>query len=709
MFSDAKWIGDTANDQNRSVYFRHAFTVNGQISKATLFIAALGLGVCELNGNKVTDEVLTTPFTRYDKRYVYREYDVTDFLNEGKNAIGVHVGNGFYSNNTVTWNDPGATWRDKVKLLACLRIDYANGKTDYVTTNRKDWFVRAGACLYNQMRQGEFYDAREACDGYSLPDYDMTDWHCASMAHEPGGIPVPMEIPPIRVIRTLESVSCQNGIYDFGENTSGWARIRLSGECGREVRMIYAERLTADGSDVDNVNINRFNPTGLLKHEDVFVCSGKGNEEYAPSFCYHGFRYIKVVNAPENFEIHVEVVHTDLQKIGSFTCNDPMLNLIHEASVRSTLTNYHGIPTDCPHREQNGWTGDAQLSAEQALINFEIKDAYRKYLFDIMDGQRDSGQLPGIAPTSNWGYSNGGPAWDSIIFILPWNVYVATGDRRMLEDAWGAMNLYFDYLERSADDYIVSFGLGDWCHPDATWQPETIRFTSTAFFYYDAVLMGKIARLLGHDGSRFDALAKEIKKAWRDAFLKDENLHKRQTFFACALYYGLLDGKEEEKWALDNLVHLICEDGGKFRCGILGIKYAFNVLSEHGYMDLVYEAVTSPECPSYAYWINQGLTTFCENWNAKNNSLNHHMFSEVDRWFYRYIGGIRLDEDGLRIKPLSLSAVTSFKASHRDIEVALENGIYTVTLPSCAEVIFGEKTYALKKGTYRFKDGFLLK
>ncbi len=705
MFHNAKWIGSRSNDMDRSLYFRHEFDINEKIAHATLVITALGLGVCEINGQNVTDEVLTTPFTRYDKRYVYREYDVTDLLSIGKNAIGVHVGNGFYNNNILTWADVGAAWRDKVKLRACLKIDCENGDTLYVETNRKDWKIRPGACIYNHMRQGELYDAREAAIGYSLPDYDDSNWEIAAMAHEPGGIPIPMEIPPIRVIRTLEPVSFQNGIYDFGENTSGWARIRLTGEVGREVRMIYAERLTEDGTDIDNVNINRFNPDGRLKHEDIYICGGKENEEYAPSFCYHGFRYIKVENAPENFKLHVEVVHTDLQKIGSFTCNDRILNLIHEASIRSTLTNYHGIPTDCPHREQNGWTGDAQLSAEQALLNFDIADAYRKYLRDIMDSQRASGQLPGIAPTSNWGYSNGGPAWDSIIYLLPYYVYTATGDRRMIEEGFDAMNLYFDYLDRSADDYIVTFGLGDWCHPTATWMPDTMSFTSTAFFYHDACLMAKMARLLGRDPSHYEESAEKVKKAWRETFLHDEKLHVYQTFFACILYYGLFDGEEEAKWALDSLVRLIRENGGRFSCGILGIKYAFNVLSERGYMDLIYDAVTSPECPSYAYWINQGLTTFCENWNAKNNSLNHHMFSEVDRWFYRYIGGIRLDEDGLRIKPLPLKAVTSFKATHREIAVELENGIYTVKIPSQAEIIFGENTYKLDRGTYRFKNG----
>jgi alpha-L-rhamnosidase len=250
--------------------------------------------------------------------------------------------------------------------------------------------------------------------------------------------------------------------------------------------------------------VNQFNKADnlMLKHTDIFVCDGSERQEFYPLFCYHGFRYVKIENAPENIEVYAENAHTDLERIGSFECNDEMLNSIHSATVRSVLTNYHGMPTDCPHREQNGWTGDAQLSSEAALMNFDMVSAYEKWMNDFKDMQRPNGQLPGVIPSADWGYNFGsGPAWDSALFIIPWTVYKFTGDISLIKSMWQNMLTYMDYMSRQADDYICDYGLADWCSPiDRPQHPAVV--TDTAYYYHDAVLMSKMAELMGEPSDK---------------------------------------------------------------------------------------------------------------------------------------------------------------------------------------------------------------
>ena len=117
-------------------------------------------------------------------------------------------------------------------------------------------------------------------------------------------------------------------------------------------------------------------------------------------------------------------------------------------TLRSYRSNFaDGYPTDCPHREKNGWTGDAHLAAEQAMYNFGNAAAYLKWLNDFKDEQQPDGNLPGIVPTSGWGYQWGnGPAWDSAYVLIPWYLYQYCGDTRVLADHYDGMKRYVDFM-----------------------------------------------------------------------------------------------------------------------------------------------------------------------------------------------------------------------------------------------------------------------
>ncbi len=685
-------------NMNSSLYMRKNFKAEENIKSAQLSVCALGLGVCTINGKNVTDEVLSTPYTQYDKRVIYREYDVTALLHTGDNAIGVHVGNGFYNDTMNIWNDMMAPWKDHPKLALKLIITYMTGETQVVKTDTS-WKGTMGSVVYNHMRQGEVCDANLRQINYDLPDFDDSKWDSCIIAHEPGGILQTTNMPPIRVIRRLEAKLIADNIYDFGENTSGWVKITVTGAKGQEIRIGYFETFEERSrNQIKGFCIRENKP---LKHEDVFICSGREKETFSPSFCYHGFRFAEVKNAPADFSIVAEVVHTDLKTIGTFNCNDEMLNKIHAASVRATLTNYHGIPTDCPHREQNGWTGDALLSNDQAMLNFDMYEAYNKWLDDFKDAQRPNGQLPGIIPTAGFGYNWGsGPGWDSALIIIPWNIYKYTGKADVMEKMWNNMVRYMQYFERMSTDYIADFGLGDWCPPDESFMCPTC-VLDTAYLYYDCKTMAKIASVLGKDSLYWEEKADCVKRAWREKFLFDTELRQYQTFYACAIYQGLLESDEIKPMAKE-LAELIKKNGYKTTSGIFGMKYVFSALSENGYIDVLYKMITNPECPSYAYWINSGCTTLCEDW-IMSSSQNHHMFSEVDNWMYRYIGGIRYTDTGLMIAPVLLDCVNEFIVEHEDIKVERKGNSLSVKIPKEATVVINDINRTFAPGAYEFE------
>lgn len=703
IFDHAKWISGSTepfSPSDQSVLFRKSFEINFQVKKTELFICALGLGVYTVNGLHVTEDVLCTPFTRYDKRVLYQRYDITGLIKDGENVIGVHAGNGFYNNNMNTWYDRMAPWRDDSKLIAVIVAESVDGEKKSVVSDGT-WKWTSGPCVYNHMRQGEWYDARLMKRNFDCAGYDDSDWQRVKIAHAPGGLLEPMDMPPIRIIKNLRPVKKIGDIYDFGVNISGWAKIKGQGEEGHKITLTYDELLHTDDSQLRGIAAFTYVEKSTLKLQDIYVMRGDDCEEYSPNFCYHGFRYVRVENEPEDFEIEAQIVHTALPLIGNFECNDEMLNKIHEASVRSTLTNYFGMPTDCPHREQNGWTGDALMSLEQSLMNFDMEKAYTKWLHDFKDMQRPSGQIPGMIPSAGWGYNWGsGPAWDSALIQIPWKVYVYTGNKALMEDMWENMCSYMRFMDSMAQDNLVEYGLGDWCQPKEVPQCPAV-VTDTSYYYADSCLMVKMAGILGEDGSAWEKKAEHIRTVWRHQFLHTPELEKYQTFWACALYQGLLD-EGEKIWAAEELVKLIVHNDYHLACGILGMKFIFAALSETGHADVLYKMVTHPQYPSYAYWINQGMTTLCESWDMKE-SCNHHMYSEVDNWFYRYIGGIRFDEEGLKISPCLLSDVSSFKVVHKNITVERMGGKLKVHVPTEAIIIVNEKQYSVCAGYHEYK------
>lgn len=679
----AKWIGNRKNrDGLPAPMFRQEFTLEKQVTKARAYICGLGYYDFYINGDRVGDIVLDPGFTQYDKTVLYQTYDITKELTLGENAIGIILGDGWYNCFTEeVWNFRQAPWRDHPKLLLQIHLQLEDGEERVITSDSK-WRTSTGPIIFNALRNGEFYDARLEKKGWSQSTYNDNDWQHAVITSSPGGILKSQQMTPIRIKETITPVSMtevKKGVfvYDIGQNISGWVRLKVSGSEGSTVTIKYSERLKQDG-DIEQHDIDKYVLSGEFQ-TDKYTLKGEGIEIWEPRFTYHGFQYIQLTGYPTVpliDSIEACVVHTDFDTRGEFECSNELLNKIQKCARWSTLTNYHSIPTDCPHREKNGWTGDAQLSAEQVLLNFNPMTAYTKWMYDFIDAQRLSGQLPGIIPTGGWGFS-WGPAWDSSVILIPWYMYTYCGDVQILEDMYEPMKKYVDYVETMAEDYIVEFGSGDWCPPKGQRhiKKSSAALTNTAYYYVDTHLLSKIATILGNteDANYYSELSKAIRKAVREKFIDFDNGcvgDNGQTSLACVLYQGLVD-ESEETLLLQSLVDEVERCEKHIDCGILGSKYVMHTLTELGRADLAYEIATQVTFPGWGHLIMQGATTLWEDWMG-NESLNHHMFSDISAWFYKGLAGINPDAErpGFKhiiIKPNPVGDLMWVKAWHESM------------------------------------------
>lgn len=655
FLSNAKWIGSgdhvvtrLTDEPSPALQLRKTFPLTAeQLRKpAVCRICGLGCYVFYINGNRVGDDVLSPAFTAYDKRVLYVEYDVKEYLREGENVVAVKLGNGFFNQTTQdTWGFYQSPWRDCVKLLFELCVE-----DKAVCNSDGSWKCSSdGATVHNAIRTGEWYDAGKE-DGWEKLGYDDSFWRNACVMAPMGRIVEKMTMPPIRECETFSAVdmwrSEKGWVLDFGKNISGYVGFTLFGAAGETLVLRYAEKL--NGKEIDQSNIDCYVWGKREFSTDKYTFKGVDKESWKPQFVYHGFRYVEVSglqNEPPMSAFTAYFVHTDLARRGTFSCSDELLNWIYEAGHRSFLSNYHGFSEDCPHREKNGWTGDAAISCDYAVRDYDMKEVYKKWLKDMCDAQRNSGQLPGIVPTAGWGFNWGsGPAWDCALFFLPYALYKETGDTECFDVVYDAAEKYLQYVKYHREEGLVCFGLSDWCPPEDMPDLKIMdnRLSDSCYYYKMQKIMSEMADLRkdAEKAERYRKEAEETRKAIVERYIRDDVVdNDGQGALAEALYFEIVSGTQAEKIA-KKLVKTVREDGYKFKVGILGMKALLNALSAYGYTEEAYKMVARYDYPSYGYWKTQGATTLWENWNG-SGSLNHHMYADVVHWMGRYIGGVQ--------------------------------------------------------------------
>jgi len=665
---DAKWIGQTTNAAVEVLpLLRREFIVSGKVRAARLYIAGLGYAEARLNGEKIGDHHLDPAYTRYDKRVLYVTHDVTAQLHKGVNALGVLLGHGWFNVQTkAAWNFNEAPWRAAPRLLASLQVDYVDGHTEVIGTD-EHWKCATGPILFNTIYGGEVFDARREQAGWDRAGFDDHDWVAATLVEAPKGQLVAQALPPIRADKILKAAKITEPkpgvfVFDFGQNLAGYADLKVRGPVGTTVKLKYAERLATNGCVDQKIiaqHVLRMDSNQVFQ-TDTYILKGQGKETWHSQFAYYGFQYVEVTGfpgKPSSDSLRAVFAHTAVPVMGHFECSNDLLNKIWEASRWAYLSNLQGIPTDCPHREKNGWMGDAHLAAEQAMFNFFPPAVYTKWLNDQEDEQKPDGRLPGIVPTSGWGYKWGnGPAWDNAFILIPYYQYLYYGDVAIFHDHYAGMKRYVDYLAGRATNFIVSIGLNDW----APWKTKTgAPITDTAYFYVDAKIVAFAASLLGKpdETARYNALAENIKAAFNQKFYHaDTGLYDKgsQTALSCALYQGLVPPDQHTR-VLANLIAAVEKTGGHIDTGILGAKYLLNTLLENDRADVAYRIVAQKDQPGWGWWITQGATTLWEQWDG-SESLNHIMFGDVSAWFYKALAGITPDPYAPGFKHFSIKS-----------------------------------------------------
>ena len=728
----ANWIRhpdflDTLLEAKPAPFFRKEFKINKPLLEARAYVTGLGYFEMYLNGSKVGDHVLDPVKTRYDKVVKYLAFDITDQLNAGDNAVGMILGTGWYNHFAeAAWQFDKAPWRSYPELLCQLELTYQDGSKEIVVSD-KSWKTSTGPIRFDGIRNGEYYDARQEMPGWNLPFFDDSQWKNAIVVAGPAGKLMAQQLPAIKEMKEIKPVSVtevEPGVYmfDLGQNISGYSRISVAGPAGTEITLKHGERLYAD-STVEQKQILRFLKTGEAQ-TDKYILKGKGVEVWNPRFVYHGYQYVEVTGLPVKPSLETltgVVLHTSFQSTGQFSCSNPLFNRIQEITRWSYIGNYHGIPTDCPHREKIGWTGDGHLVAEAGLYNYNTITSYIKWLDDHVDEQRPDGNLPGVIPTSGWGYEHGrdeamrhlgyGPSWEGSLVLIPWYMYIYTGDTNMITRYYEPIKKYIHHLERNANNYLLDFGIDD---HKAYYTKTEGDIIASAYFYYLTDMVVQMAEITSQlkDAEKYKLLAGKIKKAFQEKYYHEQDKlvgNTGQTMLSTSIYMQLIPEKDREQ-LLQNLLEKVDSANYHFDAGVGGVKALYEALSSTNQEDIIYQMVNKTDFPSYGYWIEQGANTLWQDWDG-SMSLNHIMFGSVSEWFFQSLAGINPDQQqpgfkNVIFKPAFIEDLNWAQANYESMYGIISSGwerknnqvILRITIPTNST-----GTLKIPKG-YRMKN-----
>lgn len=688
-----KWIGRKAEpgvQLQPPPYLRKSFMLRGGIRRAVAYATALGIYELQINGHRVGDR-FAPGWTDYDKRVQYQTYDMTDLLKAGGNAVGVILGDGWYS-GTVGFLGK-SVYGQRPFFLLQLNIDYEDGSRESITTDGT-WRTMRGPIAYSDMIQGEEYDARLELGDWSTAEYGDEAWEKPDVRAGYNGLIVAMVEPPVRITQTVKPISVRKTaagsyIFDMGQNMVGWTEVRASGAWGTRITLSHAEMLSPDGSlYLDNLR--------KAVQQDHYVMNGEGEEQYEPHFTFHGFRYVEVTGfpgVPGLDDVTGKVIHSDTPAAGKLETSDEMVNKLYSNITWGQRGNFLSVPTDCPQRDERlGWTGDAQIFARTASYNMDVSRFFTKYVWDMIDCQQPSGAFTDVAPDAGWirhkmwntrlnWFAPDNSGWGDAGVIIPWTLYLMYGDIRVLERHYDAMERWVQYLKQNSDGLIRPdyANYADWLSIGADTPNEVL---ATAYFAYSAKLLSRIAGVLGkrEDEQTYDELHAAVADAFRGAFVDGSGqIHgDTQTVYVLALQFGLLTEQLRKK-AIDRLVADIRGRGNRLSTGFLGVGYLLPALTDNGHTEVAYDLLTQEEFPSWMYSIKHGATTIWERWDGwteekgfqtpSMNSFNHYSLGSVGEWMYRYMAGIEADpaSPGFKhaiIRPRPGRRLTWVKASY---------------------------------------------
>ncbi len=654
-------------------YVRKEFTADKEIARAVVYSTAQGNYQLFLNGERVSDDELAPGWTTYDERLLYQSYDVTDMVRRGKNAIGAHLGAGWYK-STISFLMIHNYYGDYAGLSLSMEITYTDGTRQTVVSD-ESWKGDYSPVLNAQLYDGETYDARMEQCGWDSAGFDDSAWKavvstpCTSKRIE-AQVASPVRLHEYMAPKLAFTTPKGEKVIDFGQNMSAFPEITGQGKEGDTIVIRMFEVLDKDGNVyTDNLRRAEQRITYTIKDDKPFT--------FRPHFTFWGFRFILVEAFPgradlDNFRAYA--IYSDMAKTGSFTCSNPDLNQLQHNIEWGLKSNFVDVPTDCPQRDERlGWTGDAQIFCRAASFNVNSYAFYSKWLRDLYLDQTPEGGVGHVIPDmlnkypfDNWLLNKGthsAAAWADAAVINPWVMYLTHGDTEILERQWASMKGWIDFMKNHSEGNIWNYKLqfGDWVALDAEegsyFGATPNDLTCTAYYAYSTDLFVKIARVLGKDdiAAEYEKLQKEVVKSFREAFFTSDGTMTAQTQTAhiLALHFNLVPDAYRAQ-TLARLKELLAAENGHLVTGFVGTPYFCHALSANGALDEAYDLLLKDDFPSWLYQVKKGATTIWEHWDGIKpdgsmwspdmNSFNHYAYGAIGEWLYRVVAGLEIDE-----------------------------------------------------------------
>jgi alpha-L-rhamnosidase len=663
----ARWIesGLAEDSVNGPVpMFRKLFSLRKPVKQARAYITAHGVYEAHINGKRVGDAFLTPGWTSYNKRLQYQVYDVTNLLTNGNNVASAMVGSGWYR-GPLAWEKNKEIYGKKSGLLFQLEVTYTDGSQETINSDGA-WKASVSPIRTSEIYHGEIYDARLEKKGWMNATFNDGDWKTVVEKDEPKKALIATRNEPIRRQETFKPIKIfktpkGETVADLGQNLVGLVQIKVKGNAGDKITIHHAEVLDKEGNFY-TANLR------AARAEIIYILKGGEQEVYEPHFTFMGFRYVRIEGFPGQFTADNMVAtafYSDMKPTGTFTCSNPLVNQLQHNIQWGQKGNFLDVPTDCPQRDERlGWTGDAQVFARTAAYNMDVNNFFVKWMKDVAADQLPNGSVPFVVPNVLGEESTGSTGWADAATIIPWNMYLAYGDKRILEEQYASMKAWVDFMQSKSknDLWNTGFHFGDWLfyRPDDDNDGKaaiTDKYLIAQCFYaHSAQLLIHAAEVLNkkEDADKYAELLQKIKTAFLKEYVTKNGrlVSSSQTAYVLALNFDMLPENLRDA-AAERLVNNIKDYNYHLTTGFLGTPYLCHVLTRFGYHDVAYTLLMQETYPSWLYPVKMGATTIWERWDGQKpngtfqrpgmNSFNHYAYGAIGDWMYRVIAGIDTD------------------------------------------------------------------
>ena len=678
--------------QNPAEYFRKEFDARDGIKRARVYATCHGAYQLSMNGMRPDDREFAPEFTVYSKYLCYQTYDVTPFLREGGNVIGMLVGDGWY--DSANFKPRSRKFKAEHSVLFQIKIDYEDGTSEMVLSD-DTVKVSESPIRSSDLFAGELYDARMEQENWNCCGFDDSSWKT--------GIPcgkiyvnlVAQYGEPVRPVKEVPAVGMTvspkgETIIDFGQNLAGVLRVKSKLPAGTKMVLDHFETLDQYGNYFNNIFMSE--KTGH-KQSDIYISNGKFTE-YIPHFTYHGFRYVRVTGGADwkKEDFTALAISTENEVTGNFQCSDEQINQLQSNIYWSQRSNNITIPTDCPTREKAGWTGDVVVYGATALYNQNMTAFYEDWLRSIRLDQLENGYVLGTVPQiRNYVQQGdtGSLGWGDVILTLPLQLYQLYGDKEVLQANYEAMEEWMQSMERAAHElpseavpyggsqteqncderslenqrYLINTGFhfGDWIIPSVVNEEGftdgpasaflTMNYVGSSLLAADADMFSEISELVGNmeNAEKYCAYANRVRQAFEEEYVSEDGKlgQEMQGNYILALRHHMVS-PEKEPLLAERLNELVVKNGFRLDTGFMATPHILDILCQYGYADTAWKVLLQKQCPSWLYEVEQGATTVWENWDAVRPdgklagcSFNHYAFGCVGDFLYRKVLGIQ--------------------------------------------------------------------